>query len=230
MHVPPMDVYLQRIVDAWKSLDEFIGISFKGCAVTTVPGGSGDHLIHCFKTNSEVSSGFDALKKARAERSLEELEDLIKKVDLSPPLLIKRLLKLMGETELEIRIPNGSPGSSTCSTSLYSSPATSVTNTPSPTPATAGSFLTTSGRPKWLAEPQWKSEAPQAVCRISTSTALRNQYSRTMNMGLNKLSVLVMMEHERQIELGWITVKTVKEQKELGEPKRKRFKEKAFVL
>ncbi|PIC13620.1 hypothetical protein B9Z55_027715 [Caenorhabditis nigoni] len=53
-----------------------------------------------------------------------------------PPLLIKRLLKLMGETELEIRIPNGSPGSSTCSTSLYSSPATSVTNTPSPTPAT----------------------------------------------------------------------------------------------
>ncbi|PIC13617.1 hypothetical protein B9Z55_027714 [Caenorhabditis nigoni] len=83
MHVPPMDVYLQRIVDAWKSLDEFIGISFKGCAVTTVPGGSGDHLIHCFKTNSEVSSGFDALKKARAERSLEELEDLIKKVDLS---------------------------------------------------------------------------------------------------------------------------------------------------
>ncbi|PIC13619.1 hypothetical protein B9Z55_027715 [Caenorhabditis nigoni] len=107
-----------------------------------------------------------------------------------PPLLIKRLLKLMGETELEIRIPNGSPGSSTCSTSLYSSPATSVTNTPSPTPAT-------------VSPPEYR---------------------------LNKLSVLVMMEHERQIELGWITVKTVKEQKELGEPKRKRFKEKAFVL
>ncbi|CAO4386007.1 unnamed protein product [Caenorhabditis nigoni] len=34
-------------------------------------------------TNSEVPSGLDALKKARMERSLEELEDLIEEVDLS---------------------------------------------------------------------------------------------------------------------------------------------------
>ncbi|CAO4372982.1 unnamed protein product [Caenorhabditis nigoni] len=63
-------------------MDELIKKSFKGCALTTVPGGSEDHLIHCFKTNSEVPSGLDAWKKARMERSLEELEDLIE-VDLS---------------------------------------------------------------------------------------------------------------------------------------------------
>ncbi|CAO4373366.1 unnamed protein product [Caenorhabditis nigoni] len=83
MRAPPMDVYLQWIVDAWKSLpDELIKKSFKGCALTTFPGGSEDHLIHCFKTNSEVPSGLDALNKARVERSLEELEDLIEEVDL----------------------------------------------------------------------------------------------------------------------------------------------------
>ncbi|CAO4387288.1 unnamed protein product [Caenorhabditis nigoni] len=83
MRAPPMDVYLQWIVDAWKSLpDELIKKSFKG-ALTTGPGGSKDHLIHCFKTNSEVPNGLDALKKARMERSLEELEDLIEEVDLS---------------------------------------------------------------------------------------------------------------------------------------------------
>ncbi|PIC25011.1 hypothetical protein B9Z55_018107 [Caenorhabditis nigoni] len=84
MRAPPIDVYLQWIVDAWKSLpDELIKKSFEGCALTTVPGGSEDHLIHCFKTNSEVPSGLDALKKARMERSLEELEDLIEEIDLS---------------------------------------------------------------------------------------------------------------------------------------------------
>ncbi|PIC29276.1 hypothetical protein B9Z55_020918 [Caenorhabditis nigoni] len=57
MRAPPMDVYLQWIVDAWKSLPgELIKKSFKGCALTTSPGGSEDHLIHCFKTNSEVPS------------------------------------------------------------------------------------------------------------------------------------------------------------------------------
>ncbi|CAO4371708.1 unnamed protein product [Caenorhabditis nigoni] len=85
MRAPPMDVYLQWIVDAWKSLpNELIKKSFKGCALTTtVPGGSEDHLIHCFKTNSEVASGLDALKKTRMERSMEELEDLIEEVNLS---------------------------------------------------------------------------------------------------------------------------------------------------
>ncbi|CAO4384868.1 unnamed protein product [Caenorhabditis nigoni] len=63
--------------------DELIKKLFKGCALTTVPGGSEDHLIHCFKTNAEVPSGLDALKKARIERSLDELEDPIEEVDLT---------------------------------------------------------------------------------------------------------------------------------------------------
>ncbi|CAO4384208.1 unnamed protein product [Caenorhabditis nigoni] len=84
MRAPPMDLYLQWIDDAWKSLpDELIKKSFKGCALTTVPGGSEDHLIHCFKANSGIPSGLDALTKARMERSLEELEDMIEEVDLS---------------------------------------------------------------------------------------------------------------------------------------------------
>ncbi|CAO4385131.1 unnamed protein product [Caenorhabditis nigoni] len=76
-------IRLRKISGRTESLpDELIKKSFKGCALTTVPGGSEDHLIHCFKTNSEVPSGLDALKKARMERSLEELEDLIEEVDL----------------------------------------------------------------------------------------------------------------------------------------------------
>ncbi|CAO4375197.1 unnamed protein product [Caenorhabditis nigoni] len=79
--------YLLWIVDAWKSLpDELIKKSFEGCALTTVPGCSEDHLIHCLKTNYEVPSGLDALKKALMKRSLEELEDLIEEVDLNAQL------------------------------------------------------------------------------------------------------------------------------------------------
>ncbi|PIC48378.1 hypothetical protein B9Z55_007370 [Caenorhabditis nigoni] len=46
-------------------------------------------------------------------------------------------LPLMGPSNLEIRIPNESPASSTCSTSFNSSPTISVTNTSSPAPGTS---------------------------------------------------------------------------------------------
>ncbi|CAO4383505.1 unnamed protein product [Caenorhabditis nigoni] len=44
---------------------------------------SGNMRAPPMDTNSEVPSGLDALKKARIERSLKELEDLIEEVDLS---------------------------------------------------------------------------------------------------------------------------------------------------
>ncbi|UMM43942.1 hypothetical protein L5515_019237 [Caenorhabditis briggsae] len=68
---------------------------------------------------------------------------------------------------------------------------------------------------------------------VLTWTALRNQYLRMMKIedtpfGQKKFEALrkmVKMEHEEQFAKGWITVKTLKEQKELGEPAKKRFKE-----
>ncbi|CAO4383277.1 unnamed protein product [Caenorhabditis nigoni] len=64
---------------------------------------------------------------------------------------------------------------------------------------------------------------PQAVSRLPTWKALRNQYLRMMHMddtpfGQKEFEVLrksMKMEHEERVAKGWIVVKTLKDQKEL---------------
>ncbi|ULU08198.1 hypothetical protein L3Y34_019366 [Caenorhabditis briggsae] len=87
--------------------------------------------------------------------------------------------------------------------------------------------------PGGLLNPSGSQKLPQVVSRVSTWTALRNQYLRRMNIDdtpfgeeeFKQFRWLVKKEHEEQLAKGWITVKTLKEQKELGEPAKKRFKE-----
>ncbi|KAH7720386.1 pogo transposable element with KRAB domain-like protein [Aphelenchoides avenae] len=63
---PPHEVYLQWIVDAWKSIPrEALAASFKTCGITTALDGSEDHLIHCIKPNGPIPSGRGALEEAR---------------------------------------------------------------------------------------------------------------------------------------------------------------------
>ncbi|CAO4366967.1 unnamed protein product [Caenorhabditis nigoni] len=90
--------------------------------------------------------------------------------------------------------------------------------------------------PNGLLNPSGSQKLPQAVSRLPNWKALRSHCLRMMNIDgtlfeQNEFEVLrkwVKMEHEEQIAKGWIVVMTLKEQKEqreLGEPPKKRFKE-----
>ncbi|KAH7695208.1 pogo transposable element with KRAB domain-like protein, partial [Aphelenchoides avenae] len=52
---PPHEVYLQWIVDAWKSIPrEALAAWFNTCGITIALNGSEDHLIHCIKPNGPI--------------------------------------------------------------------------------------------------------------------------------------------------------------------------------
>ncbi|KAH7671503.1 pogo transposable element with KRAB domain-like protein, partial [Aphelenchoides avenae] len=54
---PPHEVYLQWIVDAWKSIHrEALAASFKTCGITATTDGSEDDLIYCIKPNGPILS------------------------------------------------------------------------------------------------------------------------------------------------------------------------------
>jgi hypothetical protein len=80
---PPMEVYLQWIVDAWDQLPKDLIIkSFKNCALTIALDGSEDDQIYCFKPDGPIPSGRALLQQARADERNNELEALLEKVDL----------------------------------------------------------------------------------------------------------------------------------------------------
>lgn len=65
---PPMDVYLQWVVDAWESLSaDLIRSSFKSCGITNSVDGSEDDSIHCFKPHGPIPEGFQVLKAQSPE-------------------------------------------------------------------------------------------------------------------------------------------------------------------
>lgn len=80
---PPMEVYLQWIVNAWNDIsNELIERSFKVCGITNNPDGSEDHLIHSFKTDGPIPNGLVNLEFARLENELGALEVQNDLVDL----------------------------------------------------------------------------------------------------------------------------------------------------
>ena len=69
-----MDVYLQWIVDAWKSLSKDLIIkSFKARGITTAANGSEAGDIHCFKKDEPVSAGRAKIQQACVDTELAEL-------------------------------------------------------------------------------------------------------------------------------------------------------------
>lgn len=85
MKSPGMEVYLNWIVEAWKALPEdLIAKSFKSCGITNSIDGSEDNALHCFNIYGPIPSGFDSLKKARAEMNsnFDIVLDLPEEVDL----------------------------------------------------------------------------------------------------------------------------------------------------
>ncbi|KAH7673016.1 pogo transposable element with KRAB domain-like protein, partial [Aphelenchoides avenae] len=75
---PPHEVYLQWIVDAWKSIPrEALAASFKTCGITTATDGSEDGLIHCIKPNGPIPSARAALEEARILNGAAMQESLV---------------------------------------------------------------------------------------------------------------------------------------------------------
>jgi len=83
---PPMEVYLQWIVDAWNKLPKDLIIkSFKNCGLTIELDGSEDDQIHCFKSDGQIPNGQELLRQARIlERERErEVVELLEEFDLA---------------------------------------------------------------------------------------------------------------------------------------------------
>lgn len=81
---PPMEVYLQWIVNAWEALPkELIIKSFKNCALTTALDGSEDDQIHCFKPDGPIPDGLELLQQARLEEHDWEIVQFWDEVDLA---------------------------------------------------------------------------------------------------------------------------------------------------
>lgn len=60
---PPMEQYLQWVVDAWASVSkELIVSSFKTCGISNALDGTEDKLIHCFSPRGPIPEGRDLLK------------------------------------------------------------------------------------------------------------------------------------------------------------------------
>jgi hypothetical protein len=79
---PPMNVYLQWIVDAWEGINkEVISQSFKVCGITNAEDGSEDSEIHCFKENGPIPTGRALLTKAREKAEEIDFEKIIQEVD-----------------------------------------------------------------------------------------------------------------------------------------------------
>lgn len=61
---PPMEVYLQWVVDAWASLSsEIIASSFKTCGITNAVDDSENDRIHCFKPHGPIPEGLSVLSE-----------------------------------------------------------------------------------------------------------------------------------------------------------------------
>ena len=81
LKVPPMEVYLQWIVDSWKALpNDLIKKSFKTCGITNDVNGSEDDQIHCFSKDGPIPTGFVRLSDTRIDQSCAEL---IEQIDLN---------------------------------------------------------------------------------------------------------------------------------------------------
>ena len=60
---PPMDTYLQWVIDAWEGLSaDLIRASFKSCGITNNVDGTEDELVHCFKPHGPIPEGLQVLK------------------------------------------------------------------------------------------------------------------------------------------------------------------------
>ena len=78
---PPMDVYLQWVVDAWASIsNDLIKDSFKACGITVNLDGSEDEMIHCFKPHGPIPEGFALLK----EKETQQPEDTVQTPSIVP--------------------------------------------------------------------------------------------------------------------------------------------------
>ena len=78
MKAPPMEIYLQWIVDAWKALPrELIESSFKACGITNDIDGLEDDQIVCFDKDGPIPTGLLKLSDARVDQSYAELIDQI---------------------------------------------------------------------------------------------------------------------------------------------------------
>lgn len=78
MRAPPMETYLQWIIDAWDQLPKQLIIdSFKGCGLTTALDGSEDKKIHCFKPDGSIPTGQALLQQKRNEKAIVELIEQI---------------------------------------------------------------------------------------------------------------------------------------------------------
>uniref|UniRef100_A0A914WMQ7 DDE-1 domain-containing protein n=1 Tax=Plectus sambesii TaxID=2011161 RepID=A0A914WMQ7_9BILA len=95
MRAPPMETYLQWVVDAWNLLPtDLIKNSFKCCSVSNATDDSEDHLIHVFKQDCSCPEGMvlltEAMKKMEEgnivfveeeEEKEEEEDDLNQNID-----------------------------------------------------------------------------------------------------------------------------------------------------
>lgn len=74
LRAPPMNEYLQWIVEAWEALpNELIKKSFKSCGIGNRIDGSEDHFINCFKSDGPIPEGAVLLKEARANEQLNSI-------------------------------------------------------------------------------------------------------------------------------------------------------------
>lgn len=78
LKAPPMEVYLQWIVDAWKALPKnLIEKSFKTCGITNDMNGLEDDQIHCFAKDSPIPSGLSKLSAARTDQFCAQIMEQI---------------------------------------------------------------------------------------------------------------------------------------------------------
>uniref|UniRef100_A0A915DR82 DUF2007 domain-containing protein n=1 Tax=Ditylenchus dipsaci TaxID=166011 RepID=A0A915DR82_9BILA len=76
-----MEIYLDWIVSAWKSLSsESIAKSFKDCGITICHDESEDGLVHCFKEHGLIPDGeFDLMEARYAMDQVTAAEELTQK-------------------------------------------------------------------------------------------------------------------------------------------------------
>lgn len=90
---PPMETYLQWVVDAWDSLsNDVIRDSFNVCGITNKGDGSEDDLIHCFKPDGPIPEGLAVLKaeassdvsppEATPEATHDELDEVMMEIEV----------------------------------------------------------------------------------------------------------------------------------------------------
>ena len=81
---PPIEKYLQWVVDAWNHLHtDLIKSSFKARGISNAIDGSEDSLIHVFKPNGSCPEGMDRLSMANDTTDVEAKLNHEKEIKIS---------------------------------------------------------------------------------------------------------------------------------------------------